>query len=568
VRDDKAEQQIISESGAISQRDNRPKHRSIEGQHIQRTQPENSSQSERVESHANVVGENLARADLVGFVQTFPPVRPVIDDNLAEVGANSGKFREFGIQSRPYKSYKAENTKDGKGHGRVAPGAPERLRKIASKEISETLTALRVGAINPAMRPNNQTVEIIHQPRIARFGARNCEIRSSPPVDAAELADLFAVQLMQRHPIKHVQQLFQPLPHRLPFVDEAIDGHGVIADFRLLIFDLQFRNRNFEPLQMDQSSIGNQKSGMLVECVPNFSEGRKPDTIEHIAQAISSVAGAVVLNRHIDPDHNRSVITFVAPPEAIVEAALQAVATAAHLIDLRTHAGVHPRIGATDVLPFVPVSGVTIDDCIALAHHAGQRIWNELSIPVYFYERAALRSDRRRLENVRGKGFEWLRNEIRTNDERAPDVGNRELHESAGAIAVGARPFLIAFNINLRTADLAIARRIAHAVREREGGLPFVKALGFELASRGLVQVSMNLIDYEQTTISRAFSAVEQEAERLGVAIAGTEIVGLLPRASLDRTAAYFPLLENFHETLVLETLLESISGDAHPTAS
>lgn len=299
---------------------------------------------------------------------------------------------------------------------------------------------------------------------------------------------------------------------------------------------------------------------MLVECVPNFSEGRKPETIEQIAEAIGSVTSAVVLNRHIDPDHNRAVITFVAPPDAIIEAAVKAVATAAQLIDLRQHAGEHPRIGATDVLPFVPVSGVTIDDCIALAHAAGQRIWNELSIPVYFYERAALRPDRKRLENVRGKGFEWLRNEIRTNPDRAPDVGEPRLHESAGAIAVGARPFLIAFNVNLKTRDLAMAQRIARAVRERDGGLPFVKALGFELESRGLVQVSMNLIDYEQTTIASAFDAVFKETQRLGVEIAGAEIVGLLPRAALDRTAAYFPLIENFRETLVLESLLEKRS--------
>ncbi len=309
---------------------------------------------------------------------------------------------------------------------------------------------------------------------------------------------------------------------------------------------------------MDQSTIGNRKSTMLVECVPNFSEGRKPETIEQIAQAIGSVPGAVVLNRHIDPDHNRSVITFVAPPQAIVDAALIAVATAAQLIDLRSHAGVHPRIGATDVLPFVPVSGVTIDECIALAHAAGQRIWHELSIPVYFYERAALRPDRKRLENVRGKGFEWLRNEIKTNSDRAPDVGESRLHQSAGAIAVGARPFLIAFNVNLKTSDLSMAQRIAHAVRERDGGLPYLKALGFELKSRGLVQVSMNLIDYEQTTIAGAFEAVFQQAQRLGVEIAGAEIVGLLPRAALDRNAAYFPLIENFRETLVLESLLEA----------
>jgi len=309
---------------------------------------------------------------------------------------------------------------------------------------------------------------------------------------------------------------------------------------------------------MNQSAIGNQKSAMLVECVPNFSEGRKPEVIDRIASAITSVTRATVLDRHIDPDHNRSVITFVSPPAVIVDAALKAVATAAELIDLRSHKGEHPRIGATDVLPFVPVSGVTIEDCIALAHEAGRRIWNELAIPVFFYERAALRPERARLEKVRGKGFEWLRQEIQTNRDRAPDVGEPRVHPTAGAIAVGARPFLIAFNINLRTNDLAIARRVARAVRERDGGLPFVKALGFELQSRGLVQVSMNLIDYEQTTIARAFDAVKHEADRSGVEIAGAEIVGLLPRAALDRSAAYFPLLENFREAVVLENLLES----------
>jgi glutamate formiminotransferase len=252
------------------------------------------------------------------------------------------------------------------------------------------------------------------------------------------------------------------------------------------------------------------------------------------------------------------VITFVAAPEQVVEAALCAVARAAELIDLRGHAGEHPRIGATDVLPFIPVSGVTIDQCVTLAHTAGRRIWDELSIPVYFYERAALRPERVRLENVRGKGFERLREEFETNPDRAPDVGELKLHPTAGAIAVGARPFLIAFNVNLRTNDIAAARRIARAVRERDGGLPFVKALGFELQSRRVVQVSMNLTDYEQTSLTRAFAAVQDEALRQGVEVLGTEIVGLLPRAALDRNAAYFPLLENFRENLVLENLLES----------
>lgn len=297
---------------------------------------------------------------------------------------------------------------------------------------------------------------------------------------------------------------------------------------------------------------------MLVECVPNFSEGRKPEVVDEIAQAIQSVRGAVVLNRHIDADHNRSVITFVAPPEAIVDAALHAVHKATELIDLRNHTGEHPRIGATDVLPFVPVSGVTIDDCIALARQAGQRIWQELSIPVYFYERAALRPDRVRLEHVRGKGFEHLRAEIAINPDRLPDIGEPRLHDTAGAIAVGARPFLIAFNVNLKTNDILIARRIARVVRERDGGLPFVKALAFDLRSQGVVQVSMNLTNFEQTSIAAAFNAVRDEAARHGLQVAAAEVVGLVPRAALDKNASYFPFLQNFRETLVLENLLES----------
>ncbi len=301
---------------------------------------------------------------------------------------------------------------------------------------------------------------------------------------------------------------------------------------------------------------------MLVECVPNFSEGRKTETIDRIARAIESEAGVLVLNRHIDVDHNRSVITFVGGPKAIANAAVKAVATAKELIDLRSHAGVHPRIGATDVLPFVPVSGVTMDECVALAHATGRRIWNELSIPVYFYERAARRPERKRLEHVRGKGFEWLGREIAINPDRAPDVGDRKLHESAGATVVGARPFLIAFNVNLRANELSVARDIAHQVRERDGGLPFVKALGFELESRGVVQVSMNLIDYEHTSMTRAFEAVRDAAAERQVEVLSAEIVGLVPRAALDRDAAYFPFLENFRETLVIETLLDQLKAE------
>jgi glutamate formiminotransferase len=291
----------------------------------------------------------------------------------------------------------------------------------------------------------------------------------------------------------------------------------------------------------------------IVECVPNFSEGRKTETVERLARAISSVSTACVLDSHIDPDHNRSVITFVAAPEMIVEAALRAVGLAAELIDISQHTGVHPRLGATDVLPFVPISGVTMEDCVALAHQAGERITRELSIPVFFYERAALKPDRVKLEDVRRGTLELLREQIGVDPHRAPDLGPLRVHETAGAIAIGARPFLIAFNINLRTTDVSIARRIARAVRARSGGLPFVKALGFELSTRGVVQVSMNIVNYEVTGICEAYKAVRREAEQAGVEILSTEIVGLVPEKALDKSAEYFQKLENFSDDKIFE---------------
>ena len=310
--------------------------------------------------------------------------------------------------------------------------------------------------------------------------------------------------------------------------------------------------------------IGNQQSAIdnpLVECVPNFSEGRKIETVARLAETIQSVETACVLDTHIDPDHNRSVITFVAAPDFIVEAAVRAVALAAELIDMRTHSGVHPRLGATDVLPFVPISGVSMADCVTMAHQAGRRIAEELSIPVFFYERAAIRPDRVNLEDVRRGALELLREQIAVDPNRAPDAGPLVVHESAGAIAVGARPFLIAFNINLGTTDVLIARTIARAVRARHGGLPFVKALGFELSSRGLVQVSMNLVNYEETGMAKAYEAVRKEAERLGVEIISTEIVGLIPEKALDREPEYFQKLENFSDDKILEHRLQACKG-------
>jgi glutamate formiminotransferase/glutamate formiminotransferase/formiminotetrahydrofolate cyclodeaminase len=287
-------------------------------------------------------------------------------------------------------------------------------------------------------------------------------------------------------------------------------------------------------------------SSPLVECVPNFSEGRNAEKVAQIAAAISAVQRACVLDTHIDPDHNRSVITFVAPPETVVAAAVNAVRRASELIDMRTHHGEHPRLGATDVLPFVPVRGVTMDDCVCFAHEAGTIIARDLSIPVYFYERAALRDDRVNLEDVR-RGA--------TSPEYAPDLGPTHRHKSAGAIVVGARPFLIAFNVILRSDDIAVARQIARTIRARNGGLPFVKALGFRLHTRGLVQVSMNLVNYEVTGMTAAYHAIKRETDRLGVAIDSTEIVGLVPRAALDPTAPFFS------ESKILEHRIDQCSS-------
>jgi glutamate formiminotransferase/formiminotetrahydrofolate cyclodeaminase len=297
----------------------------------------------------------------------------------------------------------------------------------------------------------------------------------------------------------------------------------------------------------------------LVECVPNFSEGRRVEVVEQLAQAIEEVEGAVVLDMHVDADHNRSVITFAAAADVVVEAALRVVSLATQLIDLRRHSGEHPRVGATDVLPFVPVRGVTLAECATLAHQTGERIWRELGIPVYFYERASRRPERVNLEDVRRKGFEELREEIQDPTmDRMPDIGEARVHESAGAIVVGARPFLVAYNINLQTDDIMIARKIARAVRGRDGGLRYLKALGFKLESRGLAQVSMNLVDYEKTQIHQAFEAVRREALRYGVGIAGSEIVGLVPQAAIDLAAEYFLQIENFTPGLVLENRIEA----------
>lgn len=295
----------------------------------------------------------------------------------------------------------------------------------------------------------------------------------------------------------------------------------------------------------------------IVECVPNFSEGCNRETIKQLVQVVESVDNATVLDIHMDGDHNRSVITFVADPGGVVEAAVRVVAEAARLIDLRNHAGEHPRLGATDVLPFVPVRNVTMEECIQLAHRAGKRIAQEFGIPVYFYGHAARRPERVRLENVRRGGFERLREEIMNVVERRPDVGASQVHPSAGAIIIGARSFLIAYNVNLNTTDMTVAKRIAQTVRERDGGLPGVKALGLELREQGCVQVSMNLVDYEETGLERAFEAVRREAEKYGVSVGESEIVGLVPQAALPQSTKTLQI-KNFSPDVVLEHRIEA----------
>src|SRR5215470_9509943 len=303
----------------------------------------------------------------------------------------------------------------------------------------------------------------------------------------------------------------------------------------------------------------------IVECIPNFSEGRDRDKIELIVKTIAAVPRVAALDYSMDPDHNRSVITFAGEPDAVVEAAVRAAAVAMELINLNTHAGEHPRLGALDVLPFVPIKGVTMEECVEIARGAGHRIANELGIPVYLYEKAATRRDRVDLANVRRGEFEALRHSIKSDPDRTPDFGSRRVHPTAGAMAVGARAPLIAFNVNLATDDVAVARKIAKAVRASDGGLLNVKALGLELKSRRQTQVSMNLTDYEETPIFRAFEMVRREAERYGVTIVGSEIVGLVPQAALNACSEFYMQIENFSNDVILERRLQAELSKIEP---
>jgi glutamate formiminotransferase/formiminotetrahydrofolate cyclodeaminase len=295
----------------------------------------------------------------------------------------------------------------------------------------------------------------------------------------------------------------------------------------------------------------------LVECVPNFSEGRDAAKLDAIVAAMREVRGVLLLGRESDVDHNRSVVTLAGAPEVVVEAAVRAVGKAAELIDLTRQTGAHPRVGATDVVPFIPIAGVTLDDCVGLAKQAGREIWKRYSIPVYLYEAAAQRPERANLANVRRGQFEGLREEVLRNPDRAPDIGEPRLHPTAGATVVGARKFLIAYNINLNTPDVAIAKRIAKTIRFSSGGLPCVKAMGVDLRTRNLAQVSMNLTDFEQTPVHLVFETVKREAERYGVAIASSELIGFIPRRAIEMAAEFYLQFENFSSGRVLENRLE-----------
>jgi glutamate formiminotransferase len=291
----------------------------------------------------------------------------------------------------------------------------------------------------------------------------------------------------------------------------------------------------------------------LVECVPNFSEGRDAAKMDAIVQAILTVPDVVLLDRESDTDHNRCVLTFVGPPAAVADAAFRGVEKAVALIDLTKHQGAHPRIGAADVVPFIPIEGVTLEECVRLAERVANEIWTKLRVPVYLYESAAKRPDRVNLENIRRGQFEALVKEMGTVADRAPDVGDAVCHPTAGATVVGARKFLIAYNVNLGTPDIAIARKIAKTIRFSTGGFRFVKSMGVMLGTRNLAQVSINLTDFEQTPMHLVFETVRREAERWGVPVLGSEIVGLIPQKAIEMSADYFLRFENFRPELVLE---------------
>ncbi len=295
----------------------------------------------------------------------------------------------------------------------------------------------------------------------------------------------------------------------------------------------------------------------IVECVPNFSEGRRMDTVDRIVAAISGVNGVRVLGRESDRDHNRSVVTFVGPPGTVADAAFAGIAKAAELIDLNEHTGQHPRMGAADVVPFVPVRGVDMQECVELAKGLGRRVGGELRIPVFLYEEAATRPERRNLAGVRKGQFERLRELIGKDPERKPDFGPEKIHPTAGAVAIGAREFLIAYNVNLASDNLALAREIAKKIRESSGGLPCVKALGLMLRELNVAQVSMNLTNFKVTSMRKVFDVIKAEAEKSGEKIRNSELIGLVSQAALKPGDVEYLKIEPFDSKQIIENRLD-----------
>ena len=295
----------------------------------------------------------------------------------------------------------------------------------------------------------------------------------------------------------------------------------------------------------------------IIESIPNFSEGRDPGVIEKLKDALVLVQGVALLDEHRDKDHHRCVLTIAGSVESIGEAAFSVVAKAAELIDLKNHVGQHPRLGACDVLPFVPLPGSTMEECVRLAYRVGARIWEDLRIPVFLYEEACERPFRKRLEQIRKGGLEALRRRMATDRAWSPDFGPAEPHPTAGAIVVGARKPLVAFNVWLESHDVSLAREIARSIRASNGGLPAVKAIGLELKSQGYVQVSMNLTDYLQTPVDVAFEAVKRAAALKGVAVVKSELVGLIPQEALAQAEGHDLQIDALTQAQTLEHRLK-----------
>lgn len=313
----------------------------------------------------------------------------------------------------------------------------------------------------------------------------------------------------------------------------------------------------FLPKSIDSSQADINMSLPLIECVPNFSEARRPEVVDSIKEAIDSVPGVRILDQHSDLDHNRTVFTFVGSPADVEEAAFRGIAKASELIDLDEHRGEHPRIGAADVVPFIPISDVSMADCVVLAQRLGKRVGEQLNIPVYLYEAAATRPERRNLEDIRRGQYEILKEEIASDPERRPDFGPAELGK-AGATVIGARPFLIAYNVYLATDDVSIAKRIARSIRHSSGGLRFVKALG--LLVDGHAQVSMNLTNFQKTPLARVVEIIRREATRYGTTIDHSELVGLIPQQALEDAAIWYLQLDEFQPDQVIEKRLYGLT--------